>query len=50
MGFRRWAKARGVSSGMFVRVRLEGWVFLVVVVGMDFLTGRGCAVLVGGRS
>ncbi len=50
MGFRRRAKARGVSSWMFVRLRLEGWVDLAVVVDVDFLTGRGCAVLVGGRS
>ena len=43
-------KARGVSSLMVGRLRLEGWVVLVVVVGVDFFTGRGCAVLVGGRS
>lgn len=51
VGFRRRANARGVSSLLLGRLRfLEGWVVLVVVVGVDFLTGRGCAVLVGGRS
>ena len=50
MGFKRRAKARGVSSWMLVRLRFEGWVVLVVAVGVDFLTGSGCAVLVGGRS
>ena len=50
MGFRRRVKARGVSSWMFARLRLEDWMGLVVVVGVEFFTGRGCAVLVGGRS
>lgn len=50
MGFRRRAKARGVSSWVLGRLRLEGWEVLVVVVDVDFLTGRGCAVLDGGRS